>query len=215
MIILVAHQKGGVGKSTLAVNLAAEAQRRGADVLLAEADPTIQTARLWSARRQEAGAKQITATRLEGAIANNLKDLASRYDVVVVDVAGKDSMEMRSAMVAADVMVTPILPSQPDVDSSAFLSRTITEARDFNPDLTVIAVLNRCPTAWNSTEADEAAEALQDFPELPLADVRMHDRKAYRTSVERGLGVVELHDGKARAEIQLLMEAVMKGRQQW
>lgn len=210
MIILIAHQKGGVGKSTLTVNLAAEAQRRGGDVLIAEADPTIHTARLWTRTRQDAGAKQITCVKLEGAIANQLGDLGGRYDFVMVDVAGKDSREMRSAMTAADVMVTPILPSQADTDSSHFLSQTIRDAREFNPGLRVVAVLNRCSTQWNDTEADESAEYMKDYPELPLADVRLHDRKAFRTSIEKGLGVVELKDGKAKAEIQLLMNEILE-----
>jgi chromosome partitioning protein len=210
VIILIAHQKGGVGKSTLAVNLAAEAQRRGGDVLIAEGDPTIHTARNWARVRASANAAPITSVKLEGAIHTNLTDLGKRYDYVIVDVAGKDSREMRSAMTAAHVMVTPILPSQADVDSSNSLSRTIVDARDFNPGLAVIAVLNRCSTQWNDTEADESAEYMKDYPELPLADVRLHDRKAYRRSLETGLGVVELKDPKAKAEIQLLMNEILE-----
>ncbi|MCY1187849.1 hypothetical protein D9M73_288810 [compost metagenome] len=71
-------------------------------------------------------------------------------------------------------------------------------------------MLNRCNTQWNDTEADESAEYLKDYPLLPLADVRLYDRKAYRTSVERGLGVVELRDGKAKAEVQLLMNEILE-----
>lgn len=212
MIILIAHQKGGVGKSTLAVNLAAEAQRRGGDVLIAEADPTIHTARLWAQTRGESGAKQITSARLEGTLQGHLKDLADRYDYVVVDVAGKDSREMRSAMIAADVMVAPIQPSQADVDSTQALVRTIEEAREFNPSLVVLAVLNRCSTQWNDTEADESADYLKDYPELPLASVRLYDRKAYRTSIEKGLGVVEMKDSKAKGEIQNLMNEILEAR---
>jgi chromosome partitioning protein len=212
MIILIAHQKGGVGKSTLAVNLAAEAQARGGDVLIAEADPTIHTARLWTRTRQGTSAKQITAAKLEGNIQADLEDLGQRYDYVLVDVAGKDSREMRSAMIAADVMVAPVLPSQPDMDSSQNLAHTITDARRFNPSLVVLAVLNRCPTSWNSTEADESAEYLKDYPEVRLAAVRIHDRKAYRTSIEKGLGVVELNDRKAKSEIQRLMSEILEAR---
>ena len=212
MIILIAHQKGGVGKSTLAVNLAAEAQRRGGDVLIAEADPTIHTSRTWARVRQGAGAAPISCVALQGNIANELVDLGRRYDYVIVDVAGKDSREMRSAMTAADIMVAPVLPSQADVESSESLSRTIVDARDFNPDLAVLAVLNRCSNQWNDTEADESAEVLKDYPELPLAAVRIYDRKAYRTSIEKGLGVTELSNPKAKGEIRRLMDEILEGR---
>ena len=210
MIILIAHQKGGVGKSTLAVNLAAEAQRRGGDVLIAEADPTIHTARRWTQTRQATNAPPITCTTLEGNIQADLRDLAGRYDHVVVDVAGKDSREMRSAMLIADVMVSPILPSQSDVDETQLLVQTIEQARDFNPKLAALAVLNRCPTSWNSSEADEAIDYLSDYPQLPLATILIHDRKAYRTSIEKGLGVVEMRDGKAHAEIRKLMDEILE-----
>lgn len=210
MIILIAHQKGGVGKSTLAVNLAAEAQRRGGDVLIAEADPTIHTARRWTQTRQATGAAPITCATLEGNIQADLRDLAGRFDHVVVDVAGKDSREMRSAMLIADIVISPILPSQSDVDETQLLVETIERARDFNPRLAVLAVLNRCSTQWNDTEADEADEYLKDYPLLPLASVRLYDRKAFRTSIEKGLGVVELRDPKAKGEIQNLMNEILE-----
>ena len=210
MIILIAHQKGGVGKSTLAVNFAAELQARGKDVLIAEADPTIHTARVWAKARKLAGGEQITSAKLEGNITADLKDLGRRYDYVIVDVAGKDSREMRSAMLAAHVMVAPMQPSQPDMDAAESLSGVIEEARDFNPELTVLAVLNRCPTNWNSSEVQEAIQYLRDFPILPLASVRIHERKVFRTSMEAGRGVTEMGDQKAKAEIQILLDEVIK-----
>lgn len=210
MIILIAHQKGGVGKSTLAVNLAAEAQTHSPDVLIVEADPTVRTAHNWTKTREDAGGKQITTVHLEGNIHAQLRDLGDRYDYVLVDVAGKDSREMRTAMTAADVMVAPMQPSQPDMDAAHFLVLTIEQARDFNPDLSVLAVLSRVPTNNFSREAAQAAEYLEDYPELPLAETRIHERVVYRTAMEKGLGVVEMKDGKAKAEIQLLMAEIRK-----
>lgn len=210
MIILIAHQKGGVGKSTIAVNFAAELQARGKDVLLAEADPTIHTARVWAKARTLAGGQQITSAKLEGNITSDLKDLGGRYDYVIVDVAGKDSREMRSALVAAHVLVAPMQPSQPDMIAAGSLTDVIEQARDFNPELAVLAVLNRCPTNWNSSEVQEAIEYLKDFPALQLSTVRVHERKVFRTSMEVGRGVTEMSDHKAKAEIQILLDEVIK-----
>lgn len=210
MIILVAHQKGGVGKSTVAVNLAAELQARGRDVLIAEADPTIHTARVWANARRLAGGEQITSAKLEGNIHEPLRDFNRRYDYVIVDVAGKDSKEMRTAMTAAHVLVAPMQPSQPDMDAARSLCDVITQAKDFNPELAVIAVLNRVPTNWNSSEAQEAVEYLRDYPVLQLASVKIHERKAYRTAMEVGQGVTEMGDNKAKAEIQILLDEIIK-----
>jgi chromosome partitioning protein len=209
MIILVAHEKGGVGKSTLAVNLAAEALARGRNVLIAEADPSVYTARLWARTRQEAGHSLIPAAKLRGNIADTLLEFAKEYDDIVVDVAGKDSKELRTAMAAADVLVAPMQPFQPDLDAAEQFADIISIAKEINPKLAVLAVLNRVPTNAFNSEARQAIEYLEDYPELPLASVRIHERKSYRTSLEQGLGVVETKDGKAKAEIQLLMNEIL------
>lgn len=208
MIILIAHQKGGVGKSTIAVNLAAAVQAHGRDVIIVEADPTVRTAHNWARDREARGMPSVTTAHLEGNLHASLVDLGKRYDYVIVDVAGKDSREMRTAMTAADVLVTPMQPSQPDLDSAAFLVQTIEEARDFNPGLKVLAVLSRVNTHVFNREAAEAWEYLQEYPELPLADVKIHERLIYRTAMAKGQGVTETNDRKAMAEIQLLLAEI-------
>jgi chromosome partitioning protein len=212
VIILIAHQKGGVGKSMLAVNLAAEAQRRGGDVLIVEADPTIHTARLWTQAREENGHKPIVCSELKGNVHDPLKELGRQYAHVFVDVAGKDSKELRTAMAAADILVAPMQPFQPDMDAALDLVETMREGLDLNPDLRVLSVLTRVPTNAFNSEARQATEYMEDYPELPLANVRIHERKTYRTALEQGLGVVETRDGKAKGEIQNLMNEILGER---
>jgi chromosome partitioning protein len=212
MIILIAHQKGGVGKSLLTVNLAAEAQRRGRDVVVVEADPTIHTARIWTETREENGYKPITCQELRGNLHEDLLKLGQRYHHVLVDVAGKDSKELRTAMTAADILVAPMQPFQPDMDAALILVETMGAARKINPDLRVLSVLTRVPTNAFNSEARQALEYLEDYPELPVASVRIHERKTYRTALEQGLGAVETKDGKAKAEIQLLMNEILGER---
>lgn len=209
MIVLVGHQKGGVGKSTLTVNLAAELQARGQDVCIVEADPTIHTVSNWAADRVEAGLKPITVVQKLGNIRSTLMDLDARYGIVLVDTAGKDSQELRSAMTAAHCLLAPMQPFQADVDSTQKLVETITTAQDFNPALKVGGVLNRVPTNVFSEEAEEARLFMQDWPQLPLVSTDLHERKVYRKALEGGRGVVEMRDPKAKAEIQLLLDEVL------
>lgn len=209
MIILIAHQKGGVGKSTITVNLAAELQARGLDAIIVEADPTVHTASKWAADRLEAGRRPIQTMQKTGNLHAALVDLDGRYDHVLVDAAGKDSREMRTAMTAAHLVLTPMQATQPDLDAAEHLVETLTEARDFNPGMKVLAVLNRVSTNVFSKSADEAREYLAAFPELALAETRLHERLAYQSSLAEGLGVVEMADRKAMAEIQLLTQEVL------
>ncbi|MBT1003981.1 AAA family ATPase [Paenarthrobacter sp. DKR-5] len=209
MIILVAHQKGGVGKSTVAVNVAVELSARGKDVIIVEADPTVHTSSNWAKDREEAGHSPIQTVQKTGNLRATLLDLDNKYDVVLVDAPGKDSSEMRTAMTAADMILVPIQPTQPDLDTTQGLVITINQAKDFNPDLKALAVLNRVPTNVFSDSVREARSYLSEFPELRVAQTRLHERKAYQNSLSEGLGVVEMKDGKARAEIQLLTEEVL------
>lgn len=212
MIILIAHQKGGVGKSMLAVNLAAEAQRRGGTVLIVEADPTIHTARIWAETREESGHPPIACEVLRGIIHTDLQNLAKAFDYVVVDVAGKDSRELRSAMTVSDILVAPMQPFQPDMDAALTLVETMSGGQDLNPGLRVLSVLTRVPTNAFNSEARQAMEYMEDYPELPVASVRIHERKTYRTALEQGLGAVETKDGKAKGEIQNLMIEILGER---
>lgn len=210
MIVLVAHQKGGVGKSTFTVNIAAELQRLGSDVILVEADPTVHTVTNWARDREENGHQPIQAVQKTGNLRGSLQDLDDRYDYVLVDVPGKDSREMRTAMTAAHVFVMPLQPTQADLDTTESVVRTITEAQDFNPDLRVLAVINRAGTNVFSKSVKEAHTYLADYPEISIARTVLHERAAYQNSLAKGLGVVEMPDFKARKEIQLVTQEVIK-----
>lgn len=208
MIILFAHVKGGVGKSTLAVNVATELQRLGRDVILIEADPSVHTVSNWARDREESGRQKITCVQKSGNLHSTLKDFAGRYDTVVVDAAGKDSKEMRTALTAAHIVVAPMQPSQADLDAVETFATTVNEARDFNPLLKAVGVFNRASTNTFATDVSEGRAYLVDFPELEMAQTVIHERKAYQRCLEDGRGVVELSDSKAKAEIQLLTQEV-------
>ncbi len=207
MIILIGSQKGGPGKSTVAINLAVEYAHRGKDVMLVDADAQRSASR-WHADRTEAGVEPaIACVEKLGTIHKTLQDLDSRYDIVVVDVAGKDSAEMRSGMVVADTMVVVVRPSQFDLDTLPHMGKLIDEVREvMNPELTVRGLLSQVPTNPSVTERVDATDYLGDFPALSPLETVIHERKAYRDSIGEGLGVVELRpmNVKAKAEIQEL-----------
>ncbi|MEO7015104.1 MAG: AAA family ATPase [Leifsonia sp.] len=209
MIVLIGSQKGGAGKSTIAVNLSAEYARQGLDVVLVDADVQRSAAK-WHADREEAGVKPtIACVEKLGNIRETLIDLDSRYGIVVVDVAGKDSKEMRTGMTAAHKMIVTVRPSQFDLDTLPHMSELVDQVRDFNPDLDVRSLLTQAPTNPNGTERTDAGEYLADYPALRALQTVVHERKAYRDVVGEGLGVVEWTNPKARAEIMELAAEVM------
>ena len=112
MIVLVGGEKGGVGKTTLAVNLAAMRARAGHDVLLVDADKQA-SANLWaSIRDQEKVDPPVRCVQKRGkGLAADVRDLATRYEDIVIDAGGQDSVELRAAMTIADLAIFPIQPS--------------------------------------------------------------------------------------------------------
>lgn len=204
MIILLASQKGGPGKSTAAVNLATELARTGSDVVLVDADRQRSAAR-WAQDRSDGDyTPAVPCVEKLGNIRSTLAELNSRYGVVIVDAAGHDSQEARTALTIADVVVVPVRPSQLDLDTLEPLGEVITEARDFNPGLVVMGLLSQVPTNANGSEATDAREYLSDYPLYEPLGTVLHERKAFRDTIGEGLSVVEWTNPKAKAEVSVL-----------
>lgn len=174
-----------------------------------EADPTVRTVSNWAGDREEYGHPRIQCLQQTGNLHSVLLDLDKRYDVVLVDTAGKDSKEMRTAMTAAHVLLAPMQPNQADLDVAGVLVETIEQARDFNPELRVLGVLNRASTHVFATDVKDSRAYLKDYSELPVSERVIYDRSAFQKCLDDGRGVVEMKDPKAKAEIQLLTQEVM------
>lgn len=213
MIITIGSTKGGVGKSSLTVNLAAELARQEVRCVIVDADPTA-TSETWGRDRGERSPEcpHVTVTPLRGAIRNNLIDLEEAYGTVLVDVGGHDSQEFRQAGVTSDLLIIPATTSQPDLDSLEKVSGLLEDFKTFNPELTVRGVFNRIEN-WSDGRLKEArAYVTGDFPEIPFYDAVLHDRKAYQDVMRVGKGVIEWTDYKAKAEFQVLAKEIRDGQ---
>ena len=211
MIIVVGNHKGGTSKSTLAVNLAAEFQQQGSKVIILETDPSVSTASQWAADRENTDQPGITTVRKTGRLGNTIDDLAAAYDVVIIDTAGKDSTELRSATYKANLLLVPTSPTVADLDATRIFLSWMDEARDANPKLQMLVVLSKAPTYWHSNHVQVATEAIMESPEeieFDLADTVIHHRNIYDQALSEGLSVIESDNLKAKAEIQLLAKEI-------
>lgn len=208
MIIVVGSQKGGPGKSTIATNLSVSLASRGRDVVLVDADPQRSTARWHEDRTDAEHNPSFACVEKLGSIHTTLNELNSRYEIVIADVAGRDSKEMRTAMAAADLLLVPIRPSQFDLDTVPHLVQVAEQASDFNPNLALAAVLSQVSSNPTVIEGDEAREYLADFPDFTVLETVIHERKAYRDVVGEGLSVLEWTNAKAKAEIEALTNEI-------
>ena len=211
MIVLFGHSKGGVGKSTLAVNLAVHQANEGLDVAIVDTDRQ-GSAAAWSAVRDEEGiTPRIPCVQVFGKVHRELEDLEQRYGFLIVDAGGRDSAELRTAMGIADILLMPLQPSQADVWVTEDIVQVLEQARSFNPDIRARAVLNRCPTHPLVRETRESRSYLEAVG-IELADVVIRDRISFRRSFGEGRGVSELRplDDKSMLELCALWKEVLR-----
>ena len=210
-IILIGGEKGGTGKTTLAVNMAASRARAGHDVLVVDTDPQ-GSASYWAAAREEKKIEPRIASvqKFGKTLASELRDLSNRYEDIIVDAGGRDSIELRSGLVVADRAYVPIQASQFDVWTLDQMDSLVSQAQGLNPDLRVYVVINRASTNPAVEEAKDAKELLEEFENLELMRTIVRDRIAFRKAARYGMAISELpkRDPKACAEIDLLYQEI-------
>jgi len=211
MIILIGGEKGGTGKTTLATNLAAMRALAGRDVLLIDTDPQ-GSANYWAQSRDD---EQVTprvacVQKFGKGLPAEVKDLEHRYQDIIIDAGGRDSVELRSAMVVTRKVYIPIQPSQFDIWTLNQMDELVETAKAFNPDLQARVIISRSSTNPSVHESDDTGKLLADFPNLELANVSIRDRIAYRKAAKDGLSVIELKpkDPKAVEEMEALYQEV-------
>ncbi|WP_372401614.1 ParA family partition ATPase (plasmid) [Tistrella bauzanensis] len=200
MIVSFLNQKGGVGKTTLALNVAAERARRGRRVLVVDADPQ-GSALDWAAARDTP--PLVTVIGLpRPTIHREVGELARGYDDVIIDGPPRVTDLARSAIAAADLVVVPVQPSPYDVWAADEVVKLIGEAAAFKGNQKSVFVINR-RIAKTAIGRDVAA-ALAAYP-LPLASTVIGQRVVYAEAAARGLAVFEIEEnGPAAQEIGLL-----------
>ena len=204
MILLLGGEKGGTGKSTLATNLAAWLAVQGCDVLLVDTDVQ-RTAANWVDRRHLlSNVPAVHCAERRGNVFHALRDLAKRYEQVIVDAGGRDSEELRTALVAAHQVYVPLRASQPDLETSLHMNELITLARGMNSTLEARVLISMAPTNPSIKETADARELLQELSALLPSAVTISERKVYRDAMTEGRGACELDNDKARAEIAAL-----------
>ncbi|MBP2422213.1 ParA family protein [Microbacterium imperiale] len=214
MIILFGGTKGGPGKSTVALNLGVALAAGGARVLFIDADKQ-RTLAKWHARRIEAGHEpRMTLVEKRGNLHAAIRDLSENFDHVLVDVAGDDNEEMRTAMTIADQLIVVLRASQFDAETLEEFSDVITAAKNFNPKLVARALFSQVPTYNGETETEDVSEYVREFPELTALGSVIAYRKIFRDSVADGRGVLEMpsksaSQGAAKSELRKLVQEVM------
>ena len=204
-IYAVGNLKGGVGKTTLAVNLTITLANQGREVLLIDAEGTaLSFTNLRTSAKGQAG---YTAVALHGvSIRTQVRQLAAKYADIVIDIGGEDaSGSLRAALTIADTVLIPVKPRSFDLWRTEQTVALVVEAREINEALRAVAVLNEADPQGKDNQT--ALDALADIAGVETVPVTIGRRKAFPNAAAMGLSVLEYNDDpKAADEMRQLVQ---------
>ena len=209
MILVVGNTKGGVGKTTLAVNLTIARALAGRDVLLVDGDEQGTAISFTELRTEQLGQPGYTAVSLHGAaIRTQVRQLAPKYADVVIDVGGRDTGSLRAALTVADTFLIPVQPRSFDLWAIDNIVALVREAREINERLRVVAILNAADA--QGSDNDTAAEQLSEADGIEYLPTSIGRRKAFPNAASAGRSVLEQasRDQKAVQELAAIVSAV-------
>lgn len=206
MIIGLLNQKGGVGKTTLSVNIAAALAQSGARILLIDADPQGSALDWATARKGEPLLSVVGFPRKT--LHREIEQIGQGYDHIIIDGPPRVEELARAAIMASDIVVIPVQPSPYDIWASDEVIKLIDEARIYKPDLEATFVINRAIA--NTAIGRDVRDALAVYP-IPTLKNIITQRVIFAEAATQGLSVHEMDAaGPAAIETKAVLDELME-----
>lgn len=185
IVIAVTNQKGGTGKTTLSMNIAAGLAKRGR-TLVVDADPQ-GSAGQWANIAPSERPYPVSVIVIAGNLTREINRFRQDYQFIVIDCPPTLETETTTqAMSVADIVLIPVLPSPVDLWASVRLANTIEKVKLGNRQLRAYLVINQLEARNALSRAMQ--QALAEF-EIPACTSALRRRSVYRTSAIEGASV--------------------------
>lgn len=208
MIISFLNQKGGVGKTTLAVNVAAELARTATNILLIDADKQ-GSASTWASLREDTDFKVISLAREN--MARDAMRLAADHAYTVIDGPPHAESIARSCIIASDLVLMPIEPSGLSTWASALTVRQVQQAQDFKTLKCGLVISRKIANTIIGREIRTMAASLS----IPILTSEISQRVAYAESLTMGQTIFEwAPESSAAEEITNLTQEILNHEQE-
>jgi chromosome partitioning protein len=209
-IVGIIQVKGGVGRSTIATNLAAVFSEKSPTALIDCDLPQGTSASWYAVRKAEAPPVNLTLATVRDyrELVARAGELAADHRFIIIDAPPRIAEMTRAIIVMSTLCLVPLGASAAEIWSTADLLETINAARDFRAGIDVRIVWNRFRA--RTREAIELSEAARNELGLKELTTRLGYRVAYSEALARGLAVNEWLDKSAHTEI-VALAAEVKG----
>jgi chromosome partitioning protein len=201
MVISIANEKGGCGKTTISINTAVKLGLLGEDTLLIDADPQRSIEVFTNIRdRQNIDLTFNTVAKFGSSLAKEVLSLKAKYDAIIIDTGGRDSEEMRQALAVSDLVIIPTVPSDLDIAVLNKMINIFNQSKAFNPTSKALITISRAsPNPFLSKKIEDLKAYIQDkkLEDIKLCDTIIYELEGYKNAFSNGQGVLEFYkEGK-------------------
>ena len=210
-ILAISNLKGGVGKSTIAQNIAAQFAQNGVKVCIADTDTEQKTSVKWASLRDSSLVSVPVFSIAPEKVSQEILGLKQKYELVIVDGTPALTELTTRIIILSDLVLVPILPGGGDIWALENFLERYQEAKvtkeSYGGKVDIAVIVNRYNE--RTTLDREVVNAIQDFGVTILA-TKLANRVSYREATIQGISVHETKDEKAKQEIEELTSEIQK-----